>query len=96
MVHSVGRALHTSSATVSSLDARLHSLSPLAVLDRGYALVLTAEGGLIRSATQVTPGDKLTTRLSDGAFTSRVESAQLAAASCNQNKPKRKSGLARK
>ena len=48
-------ALQTSSATVSSLDARLHSLSPLAVLDRGYALVLAAEGGLIRSTAQIAP-----------------------------------------
>jgi exodeoxyribonuclease VII large subunit len=55
------------------MDARLHSLSPLAVLDRGYALVLSAEGGLVRSAAQLAPGDQLLTRLADGAFTSRVE-----------------------
>jgi exodeoxyribonuclease VII large subunit len=47
----------------------------LAVLDRGYALVLDAQGGLIRSTTQIEPGDRLTTRLADGAFTSRVEAA---------------------
>jgi exodeoxyribonuclease VII large subunit len=69
------RLLHASTARLSALDARLHSLSPLAVLDRGYALVLDAAGGLVRSATQVAPGDKLVTRLSDGAFISRVESA---------------------
>ncbi len=67
------RFLHASAATLSSLDARLHSLSPLAVLDRGYALVLTAEGNLIRSTAQVAPGDKVITRLSDGAIISRVE-----------------------
>jgi len=67
--------LHSSAATVGSLDARLHSLSPLAVLERGYALVIDAEGGLVRSTAQIAPGDKLTTRLSDGAFISRVESA---------------------
>ena len=67
--------MHESAAHLSSLDARLHSLSPLAVLERGYALVLTAAGSLVRSALQVTPGDKLVTRLSDGAFISRVESA---------------------
>jgi exodeoxyribonuclease VII large subunit len=67
------RMIHASAATVSSLDARLHSLSPLAVLDRGYALVLNAEGGLVRSTLQLTQGDQVTTRLSDGAFLSRVE-----------------------
>jgi exodeoxyribonuclease VII large subunit len=69
------RMIHASAATVSALDARLHSLSPLAVLDRGYALVLNAEGGLVRSALQLTQSDLVTTRLADGAFTSRVESS---------------------
>jgi exodeoxyribonuclease VII large subunit len=65
---------HVSAARLSALDARLHSLSPLAVLERGYALVLDAAGGVVRSTEQVTSGDKVTTRLTDGVFTSRVES----------------------
>ena len=69
------RMVHESAAHLRSLDARLHSLSPLAVLERGYALVLTATDVVIRSTLQVAPGDKLVTRLSDGAFISRVESA---------------------
>jgi exodeoxyribonuclease VII large subunit len=72
---SLERQLHASAATVSALDARLHSLSPLAVLDRGYALVLNAAGGVVRSTAQVAPDDEVTTRLSDGTFTSRVEAA---------------------
>jgi exodeoxyribonuclease VII large subunit len=72
--HSMERTLHISASTVRALDARLHSLSPLAVLERGYALVLDAQGGLIRSTTQLNQGDELTTRFADGAFTSRVES----------------------
>ena len=77
------RTLHASASTVGALDARLHSLSPLAVLDRGYALVLDAQGGLVRSTAQLASGDKITTRLSDGTFTSRVEAAA-------QNKSKEK------
>jgi exodeoxyribonuclease VII large subunit len=69
------RRMHESVAHLSALDARLHSLSPLAVLERGYALVLDAAGGVVRSTAQVATGDKVTTRLSDGAFISRVESA---------------------
>jgi len=65
--------LHANASAVSALDARLHSLSPLAVLDRGYALVLNAEGSVVRSAAQLKAGDPLTTRLADGVFTSRVE-----------------------
>lgn len=73
MQHSMERILHAERARHLALDARLHSLSPLAVLDRGYALVLDEGGALIRTAKKVKPGDLLTTRLSDGAFTSRVE-----------------------
>jgi exodeoxyribonuclease VII large subunit len=69
------RLLQASASRLAALDARLHSLSPLAVLDRGYALVLSDEGSLVRSVSQVSAGDCLTTRLADGAFISRVESA---------------------
>jgi exodeoxyribonuclease VII large subunit len=79
--HSIERQFHASAANLGALNARLHSLSPLAVLDRGYALVLSDAGSLIRSAAQLAPGDRLTTRLADGAFTSRVEAtASLAGA----------------
>jgi exodeoxyribonuclease VII large subunit len=66
--------MHASMARLSALDARLHSLSPLAVLERGYALVLDAAGGVVRSTNQIAAGDQLTTRLADGDFISRVES----------------------
>ncbi len=69
------RMMQAHAVRLSALHARLHTLSPLAVLDRGYALVLNAQGKLVRSATQVTPGEIISTRLGDGAFTSRVETA---------------------
>jgi len=69
------RTLQLSAARLSALDGQLNSLSPLAVLDRGYALVLDAQGALVRSAAQVAPGDRVVTRLSDGSFSSQVESA---------------------
>jgi exodeoxyribonuclease VII large subunit len=67
------RILRATTARLNSLDAQLHSLSPLAVLERGYALVVGANGTLIRSAKQVSIGDHVTTRLGDGEFTSYVE-----------------------
>jgi len=69
----IERVIHASAAVLGALDAQLHSLSPLAVLDRGYALVLSPEGLLIRSTGQLTPGNTVTTRLADGAFTSSVK-----------------------
>jgi len=77
MQRSIERTLQRSAARLGALDARLHSLSPLAVLERGYALALTPGGTLIRSAAQVTPGDKIRTRLADGEFTSSVESSEI-------------------
>ena len=66
--------LQAQASSLNSLNARLHSLSPLAVLDRGYALVLTTDGAVVRSAGKLNPGDPLVTRLADGSFLSRVES----------------------
>ena len=71
--HAMERIAQFSSARLDALHARLLSLSPLAVLDRGYALVLDAEGWLVRSVTQIAAGARVTTRVADGVFTSRVE-----------------------
>lgn len=73
MERSLERTVRRAAARVESLDARLRSLSPLAVLDRGYALVLDADGTVIRSTGQLTHGDHLRTRLSDGEFSSTVD-----------------------
>ena len=75
---SIERTLRRAAVRLGALDARLHSLSPLAVLDRGYALVLGEDGSLVRSSAQLARGDQVTTRLADGAFTSRVESTTKA------------------
>jgi exodeoxyribonuclease VII large subunit len=70
---SMERITRRASAKVDGLDARLRSLSPLAVLERGYALVLSDEGTVIRSTAQVVTGDRVRTRLSDGEFGSTVD-----------------------
>ncbi len=59
-----------------ALDGQLRSLSPLAVLDRGYALVHDAQGAVVRSVDQIRTGEDVLTRLGHGAFTSRVVSLQ--------------------
>lgn len=69
------------------LHARLQALSPLSVLERGYALVQGPDGALIVSSTQLSAGDRVITRLRDGAFASRVESTEPAS---TERKPKRR------
>jgi len=60
---------------LAALAARLESLSPLAVLSRGYSLTTRAsDGELLRAATQVQPGEQIKTRLAQGHLLSRVES----------------------
>lgn len=71
--HACEQMMRDASAELRAVDARLHALSPLAVLERGYALVQGVNGAVIRSASQVAAGDRVTTRLSDGSFVSHVE-----------------------
>ncbi len=61
-------------ARLEALTAHLESLSPLNVLARGYSLTRHEdEHHLLRSATEVEPGDRLVTRLHQGKVVSRVE-----------------------
>ena len=52
----------------------LNAVSPLATLERGYAIVTRrADGLLLRAATQVQVGDDIEARLSQGRITARVK-----------------------
>ena len=82
---SLDRTLKRSGVRLGALDARLRALSPLAVLDRGYALVLTAQGALVRSVEQLAAGDRIATRLADGKFISQVESTSPNKSASNRN-----------
>jgi exodeoxyribonuclease VII large subunit len=61
------------SEKVAGLTARLESLNPLNVLTRGYSLTRTDGGRIVRTTTDVTPGELLITRLASGEIRSRVE-----------------------
>jgi exodeoxyribonuclease VII large subunit len=67
------RLLLQRSARLEQLAARLGELSPLKILERGYALVLDASGHLVKDATQVRAGDEITARLARGALTATVK-----------------------
>lgn len=55
--------------------ALLEGLSPLAVLQRGYAIVQGPDGGAVSDAAQVGTGDTLRIRLHRGTIGARVESS---------------------
>lgn len=48
------------------LTAKLDAMSPLKVLTRGYAMVQTESGEVLRSVEQIEPEDTITVTLSDG------------------------------
>jgi exodeoxyribonuclease VII large subunit len=56
--------------------ASLDALSPLAVLQRGYAIAQDASGKPLRDAAGVTAGDEVTVRLSKGKLNTRVETVE--------------------
>ena len=71
----IRRRLLTSGDRLAALSARLESLSPLAVLARGYSVTTRAETGeIVRSASGISTGVRLKSRLLDGELLSRVES----------------------
>ncbi|HST15849.1 MAG TPA: exodeoxyribonuclease VII large subunit [Gaiellaceae bacterium] len=58
-------------ATLDTLHARVGALSPVATLERGYAIVHRGDE-LVRSSTQVDRGDEIDVRVADGTFGATV------------------------
>ncbi|HSL50694.1 MAG TPA: exodeoxyribonuclease VII large subunit, partial [Candidatus Deferrimicrobiaceae bacterium] len=67
--HHVKASRHRFDAAVGRLD----SLSPLAVLGRGYSLTRLSSGVIVRRAAQARPGDAIEILLHQGALDARVE-----------------------
>ena len=58
--------------------ASLDALSPLGVLQRGYAIAQDASGKLLRDAASVSEGDAVSVRLVKGKLNTRVETIEAA------------------
>ncbi len=59
-------------------SGKLDTLSPVAILERGYSLIFDAQGALIKEAAQLEPGDAIRARLARGEVDARVESLRKA------------------
>lgn len=58
---------------LTNASQTLHMVSPLATLNRGYALVTeTKSGHIVRSIRQLAVGDTIQTRIADGQFVSEI------------------------
>lgn len=58
---------------LARLSSRLDAMSPLKVLGRGYAIVTRADGRAVRSADEVTAGDRVRLRVAEGELRARIE-----------------------
>ncbi len=58
---------------LSGIAGKLSALDPLAVLSRGYFAVYDGEGGVIKSVGDVSAGDTVTMRASDGEIKAEVK-----------------------
>lgn len=66
------RLLAERAAQLRQAEALLNSLNPSAVLQRGYALAMAADGRVLHSADELAAGDRVTVRLADGGFEAEV------------------------
>ena len=70
---SIERRLERDRLTLRQSARALHAVSPLATLERGYAILFDADGKVLRSAQGVAADTKLRARLADGELPLRVE-----------------------
>jgi exodeoxyribonuclease VII large subunit len=70
--HCVYQVLKKSQQAFARIAHTLEALSPLAVLERGYAICLTAEGGVVRDASAVDLDTDIKVRLHKGSLLAKV------------------------
>ena len=68
----IEKRLTTSHSQFKELAIKLDSISPLAVIGRGYSLTKTEQGQLITNAAKAQEGDIITSQLTKGSIKSRV------------------------
>ena len=56
-----------------SLTAKLDAMSPLKVLTRGYAIVASTDGTVVRSIKQISPGEQIKVSFNDGNATAMIQ-----------------------
>ena len=72
LVEAMQRELLKKRYQFGMLAEKLDTVSPLSTLSRGYSITRNAQGKVVRSATEVSTGDTLVTRVADGEIQSTV------------------------
>jgi exodeoxyribonuclease VII large subunit len=59
-------------AKLGQFAAQLDALSPVKILERGYALVFDEQGALLKDVARISPGAAISARVARGSLTARV------------------------
>jgi exodeoxyribonuclease VII large subunit len=73
LTKSIHYFLQTKSQKLQHLSRALNAISPLATLDRGYAIVKNRDNHIIRNRNQVTPGERIYAQIQDGSLECIIE-----------------------
>jgi len=71
------RRLEQYRASLAENRARLQSLNPLSVLQRGFAVIERPTGELVTRAAQAAPGDEVRLRLADGTLDAQIQHVEI-------------------
>jgi len=74
--NAIARRIEAAKQDFAKAAAALDAMSPLKVLERGYAIAQDAQGQIIREASTMSVGDELRLRLWKGTLDCRVEGSQ--------------------
>jgi exodeoxyribonuclease VII large subunit len=72
LLHPMKRRIESARHMSAEQGSRLESLSPLAVLRRGFSITTTDAGAPVRSVKPLSPGEPIRTRVADGELRSVV------------------------
>jgi exodeoxyribonuclease VII large subunit len=72
----IGTRLEMAKQQLGLAAAALDAMSPLSVLERGYAIAQDAHGGIVRDANRISIGDGVHVRLWKGGLDCRVEGTE--------------------
>lgn len=74
--HHMDSMLSMRKAKAQMLSHKIQALSPLAVLERGYAIVTTEDGKTVKKTTDAKPGQNINLRMSDGILKANVREVE--------------------
>jgi exodeoxyribonuclease VII large subunit len=76
IMHQMDSMLSMRKAKVQMLSHKIQALSPLAVLERGYAIVTSEDGNTLKKTTDTKPGQNINLRMSDGILKANVREVE--------------------